>query len=482
MPGERRKLIVLHTNDIHSHFEQMPKIATAIRQLKQSHPLDPVITVDIGDHMDRMRVETDGTEGQANVEVMNATGYNLAVPGNNEGLTFTMQQLEAAYSSKAKFDVLASNMGMMPSGRLPYWLKPYQIRDWFGVKVAFLGVTAYYPDFYQLLDWKLDDPLPNVARWVERLKEEADSIIVLSHLGLTNDRRMAEQISGIDLILGAHTHHLLEEPLLVENTYIGAAGKFGQYVGEMELTYDTSLKKLERVEGRVIEVDSYEEAGDVVEIIERCREQGKAYLSTTITSLDRPLTIAWRQESGLGNLLASGVRRWVDAEVGIINAGQLLGGLEEGPVTKLRLLQVCPSPINPCKFWLRGDHLALALEQSLLDEFIDKEIRGFGFRGKVLGMLCLDGIDVDYDAAAPSYHKIRQIYINGLPLEPERHYLVGSLDMFTFGVGYLSLSKGTGTEYYLPEFLREVLEHQLSIGIDWDSFSASHWREIGKKD
>ncbi|GIP33675.1 bifunctional UDP-sugar hydrolase/5'-nucleotidase [Paenibacillus sp. J2TS4] len=478
MPGDMHKLIILHTNDIHSHFEQMPKIATVIRKLRQSYPSDAVITVDVGDHMDRMRLETDGTGGRANVEVMKATGYDLAVPGNNEGLTLTMRQLEEAYTH-ANFDILASNMGIIPSGQLPYWLKPFQIKEWFGMKIAFIGVTAYYPDFYQLLDWKLSDPLPTIEAWVGRLKQEVDSIVVLSHLGLANDQRMAEQIPGIDLILGAHTHHLLEQPLRVGETYIGATGKFGQYVGEMVLTYDTSRKQLQQIEGRCVAVESYEDAEDIVQIIDQFKEKGTAYLSSTITSLSRPLTVAWRQESSLGNLLASGVRRWVDAEVGVVNAGQLLGGLEEGPVTKLQLLHICPSPINPCKFWLRGDHLALALEQSLLDEFMDKEIRGFGFRGKVLGTLCLDGIDVAYDAAAPAYHKIKEIHINGVPLEPGKQYRVGSLDMFTFGVGYLSLSKGTETQYFLPEFIREILEAQLSYGIDYDRFSVPRWREIG---
>lgn len=475
MANELQKVVILHTNDIHSHFEQMPKIATAFRLLEEKHAGTPVLKIDVGDHMDRMRIATDGTGGAANIAVMNATGYHLAVPGNNEGLTFTQDQLAADYGQLADFTVLGSNMGIAPSGQLPPWLAPYWIKELGGIKVGFIGVTAYFPEFYSLLDWQLSEPIEKVAEYVAALREQADSIVVLSHLGLSNDRRMAEAISGIDLILGAHTHHLLEKLAICGQTYLAGTGCYGQYIGEVELAYDPVTKKLLHAEGGSFSVEDYEMDPDISQLIEHYEEQGERSLEETISILDHPLTISWRQESPLGNLLASGIRDWVGAEIGIVNSGQLLGGLEAGEVTKKMLLSLCPSPINPCKFRLEGKQLMLALEQALLEEFIDKTIKGFGFRGKVLGTLCLDGVQVEYDEAGPPYHKIRWVTINGKPLDTKRSYLVGTLDMFTFGIGYLPLSEGTETEFYLPEFLRDILARQLTSARQLERCHQPRW-------
>lgn len=57
---------------------------------------------------------------------------------------------------------------------------------------------------------------------MEALRDEVDVVVILSHLGLSTDRRLAEQITGIDVILGGHTHHVLEEPLVIGQTVLGA--------------------------------------------------------------------------------------------------------------------------------------------------------------------------------------------------------------------------------------------------------------------
>ncbi|WP_010272121.1 bifunctional metallophosphatase/5'-nucleotidase [Paenibacillus senegalensis] len=473
MASELQKIVILHTNDIHSHYEQMPKIATAFRTLEAKHAGIPLLKIDVGDHMDRMRIATDGTDGAANIAIMNATGYHLAVPGNNEGLTFTQEQLAVNYGRLANFIVLGGNMGIAPDGELPSWLSSHWIQEMNGIKLGFIGVTAYYPEFYALLNWQLHEPLSVIAQEVEALAQEVDSIVLLSHLGIAKDRQIAETIPGIDLILGAHTHHLFEEVTLCEDTYMAAAGCFGRYIGEVELSYDRASKKLVRIEGGSHSVEDYEMASDITRLIENYEVQGEDRLSETVTILEQPLTNSWKQESPLGNLLASGIREWVGAEIGLVNAGQLLGGLEEGRVTRKMLLTLCPSPINPCKFLLPGRKLLVTLEEALLDDYINKPIKGFGFRGKILGTLCLDGIQVEYDENAVPHHKIRSVTVNGAPLQLDRHYWIGTLDMFTFGSGYLTLSEGTQTEFFLPEFLRDLLAHQLK---DSAALEGCHYR------
>ncbi len=84
---------------------------------------------------------------------------------------------------------------------------PYQIRN----PDCLIGVTAYFTEYYRLLGWDIQEPLQVTEQLVRKLRPEVDVLIVMSHLGLRLDERMAQEIPGIDVILGGHTHHLLEE-------------------------------------------------------------------------------------------------------------------------------------------------------------------------------------------------------------------------------------------------------------------------------
>jgi 5'-nucleotidase len=471
-----RKVVIIHTNDIHSHFEQMPQIATVIEALKSKHGKEHVITVDCGDHMDRMRMETEGTYGKANVGIMNQSGYDIITLGNNEGLTLSIDELADAYSDHAEFIVLCSNLFDARTEKHPTWLKPYYIIEKDGIRVGFIAVTAYFIDFYKLLGWDIREPLEVTAYWARFLSDQVDILIVLSHLGFNHDQRLAQEIHEIDLILGGHTHHLLEEPLLVENTYLCATGKFGQYVGEVELIYDSSQGRLHKVNGSCIEVKDYPKSAPIQQLIQGYREKSSIELGQVVAKLEQPMAIDLHEESDLGNLLAAGIRKWVNADIGIVNAGQILQCLKEGQITKEHLLDLCPSPINPCRMQLEGKHIQLALEESLLLGFQEKQIQGYGFRGKLLGALCTDGLQIEYDAHGADYYKIKHIWVKGELLQPDQIYRVGTIDMFTFGVGYLSLKQGKSIEYSLPEFIRDVLIRELADPLALTKSRERHWR------
>jgi len=474
MASNFQKLVIVHTNDIHSRFDRMPKIASAIDAIRRERDPSEIVVIDCGDHMDRMRPETEGSQGQANVAVLNATGYDAVVLGNNEGLTLTPRMLSETYRN-ARFAVIGSNIRERPDDRVPAWMRPFWIATKGRLKIGAIGVTAPYTDFYKLLGWDVLDPFETVARLAKRIRPHVDVLIVASHLGLAHDKRLAEQIDGIDVIIGGHTHHLLEQPLRIGECYIAAAGYFGQHVGELEFEYDFDEKTLRLVSGRCVETEQFEDSERIARIVGEHREIAAERLRQPVADLPERLDIRWDRESPFGNLLAAGVRRWVGAEVGIVNAGQILHGLGPGVVTKANLLEACPSPINPCVIRLSGDNIRLALEQSLLGEFTGKPIRGFGFRGKVLGTLCLDGIEVEYDPEGDAYRKIRSVRVNGQPLRPDRRYTVGTIDMFTFGIGYRTLGEGEDAQYFLPEFIRDVLERQLQDPAEMRRSKTARW-------
>lgn len=122
------QVTILHTNDIHSHFENWPRIQryllTEREQRRQSG--SHVITVDLGDAVDRAHPLSEATQGQANVALLNAIGYDAVTIGNNEGLGLTHAALNRLYD-RANFDVVLGNLTDTATQRPPQWALPAKI-------------------------------------------------------------------------------------------------------------------------------------------------------------------------------------------------------------------------------------------------------------------------------------------------------------------------------------------------------------------
>ncbi|MEF2968865.1 bifunctional UDP-sugar hydrolase/5'-nucleotidase [Paenibacillus sp. M1] len=471
---DQETLTIVFTNDLHSHFGAMGRIAAMVDN-QRAQPHTSVLLLDIGDHMDRAAVETEGTMGQANVDVLNLTGYDAITIGNNEGLTFTPELLGRAYAGLA-CPVICGNIRETATGQPPEWMKEHLIIRRGGLTIGLVGATASYPAFYRLLGLEALDPKVAIAASVRKLREQADLIVVLSHLGLPMDRELAETVPGIDLIIGGHTHHLLEEPLFVGTTAITAAGKFGRYLGTVTVRKDPASGKPVIAGGRCIPVEAGAESSSVVNAIAIHRKAAKRRLNRTVAVTERELPVRYDAESAFGNLLAQAVRRYTGSELAIVNSGQLLADLPAGEISEGMLHERCPSPINPCRMALSGEDILYSLEESLLVDINTKAISGFGFRGKVLGGICVDGMEIVHDPAGRPFHKIIRASVQGVPISPEKTYIVGTLDMFTFGIGYERLKNGEDLQYLLPDFIRDLLKTELQTAGAVENCFLPRWK------
>lgn len=467
-------LTILYTNDLHSHFGAMKRIASMVNGFREQENA-ALLLLDIGDHMDRAAPETEGTMGQANVDVLNLMRYDAITIGNNEGLTFTPDQLGQAYAGLA-CEVVCANMLDAGTGKPPVWMKKQTVLERGGFKIGLVGATAAYAEFYKLLGLTVLDPLESIAKSVNELRSEADLVVVMSHLGLSFDRLLAEQVPGIDLILGGHTHHLLEEPLWIRQTAIAAAGKFGRHLGQITIGRDELTGAAKVISGICLPTESGPEDPMVAKALEIYKHRAVERMARTVAVIEEELPIRYDAESPFGNLLAQAVRRFTGSDLSIINSGQLLTGLPAGEISEGMLHERCPSPINPCRMNLLGKHILYSLEESLLADFTDKAIFGFGFRGKQLGGICVDGMEIIYDPEGEPFHKVIEASVQGVPIVPEGIYSVGTLDMFTFGIGYECLKQGSEQEFLLPEFLRDLLRMELQTAGAVESCFYRRWK------
>jgi 5'-nucleotidase len=472
---------ILHTNDLHSHLEQTPKIFSLVRRFQEqwSQEGKKSLLFDIGDHMDRARMETEGTDGKVNGAILQATGYDAITLGNNELLTFSKEELRMAYSGRS-FDVISSNVFDRGAKSQPSWLKPWKVFQLDHFRVGVVAATVYYPQVYELMGWDVLDPFQSLQRAVNQLRGSVDMIIVLSHLGIHQDQQLAQKINGIDLIIGAHTHHLLEEALKIGETWIVAAGKFGQFLGEISVEIDPERRKVREIKSRCLQVNEEKEAAEMIQLLNDYRQQADQNLSVPVAELDRSLQISWLRESPFGNLLADGLRTWVGAEIALVNSGQLLYSLPMGKVTKKNIHASCPHPINPVMLKMTGKGIRKTLEESLLDEYRKREIYGLGFRGKIMGSMSISGFTIYFDPKKEPYNRIETIQIGDRILRDDDEIEVATIDMFLFGSCYLEMKKGKLIQMYLPEFLRDLIIAQLSFPSALEECYRPRWIGINR--
>lgn len=413
-----------------------------------------MLQFDIGDHIDRAHPMTEGTAGRGNVRLLNDVGYDAVTIGNNEGITLKKTDLEHLYD-EADFPVLVANLFDCEEQR-PNNMKPYErfsLEN--GLTVATIGITIPFSAFYESLAWHIQDPLEMLDSLIQEVKEQVDVVVLLSHMGLFFDQQVAREIKGIDIILGGHTHHLLEQGMNFKGTTISQAGKFGHYVGEMKVSYDTEVKQVVSCESRCVPIEEYREDGKTKALLERLTDEGIAHLSKEVTVLEKPLDVSWFEDSPFAGLLAQGLKEWCEADISMVNAGLLLESLPKGKVTQADLHRICPHPINPCKLKIRGDELREIIRETLTDEMRHLEIKGLGFRGHVMGAMTFDGVELDTKDG-----KLRETKVLGEQLDPRRHYEVATIDMFTLGKIFPGLAKKP-VQYFLPEMLRDILAWKL---------------------
>ncbi|WP_301108886.1 bifunctional UDP-sugar hydrolase/5'-nucleotidase [Sporosarcina sp.] len=439
---------IYHTNDIHSHFENWPQIKRFLQDRKEQavQAGEACFIFDIGDHVDRSHPYTEGTVGKGNVELLNEAGYDAVTIGNNEGITMSKESLNTLYED-ALFDVVVCNLKDV-EGAVPYWIKTSKILETSdGVRIGIVGATAPYYAFYRQLGWEIIEPHKQLQKIASRLKDESDIVVCLSHLGINEDRLLAEECPEFDVILGAHTHHLLPNGEWSGDTLIGAAGKFGHYIGHIRVDVDRMTNQVVSMEAEVFPTNEMEQTTEDVMEIKGYLSAGEEALHVPVFYNPSPLSQKLTGDSPLSSFFGRALVAYTEADCALFNAGIFLGSLDKGWVTKGDLHSLLPHPINPCLVTLDGLELLEVYEQSLDPKWTDMKIRGLGFRGTFMGAVLHEHLFLNTEG---------QLFAGNRMVEAGKSYTLATLDMFTFGF-FFPLLKEAPKQYIMPEMLRDVL-------------------------
>ncbi|MGP4073038.1 bifunctional metallophosphatase/5'-nucleotidase [Piscibacillus sp. B03] len=455
----RETLHFYFTSDLHSHFENWPKIMHDIKEKTYKHQFEKefYMLLDNGDHMDRSHPITEATLGNGNIQLLNQANFNVATLGNNEGITLPSKQLYHLYDD-ATFDVVCANVEPKYEAK-PDWLKPYKIYETpSGIKIGVIGLTAPFQAFYEKLGWQTYPPFDVLDQWYSDIRAQSDVLVVLSHLGINSDEAMAEQYD-IDVIIGGHTHHLLRQGQIHRGTLITAVGKHGYYYGTVTLTYDHEKRSVIDREGYAISVEDEQPDQATTKQLKDLNDQSDETLGRVVAELEQPYPINWSEETSLMKHFVQALRKWTNSDCAMLNSGVLLTGFDEGPVTRKDIHRSCPHPMNPCTMVLTGQELVETVRMVESERFIQFELKGLGFRGERIGKMVYSNVELDYHENS---HYVETVFVNGEKVDPHATYTIATADTFSFPWLLPPISSVKEKHYYLPEFLRDILEKCLS--------------------
>lgn len=277
------------------------------------------------------------------------------------------------------------------------------------------------------------DPLRVAERIVPELRRNADVVICLSHLGVAKDRELAERVPGIDMIIGGHSHTLLDPPILVRNgnangyggTVIAQAGSRGEYLGRAVLFVDGTRPT--RFSGSVLTVRPTDGEDPIVAALLRpyADSIGAAMSKPVFHSPGRVASSGLRDgETPLGNFVADVIRDATGADIAIMNSGGIRAALPSGMVTVGDVYTVLP---------FDNRLVVLTMPGWQVRELLDFSARRLG-KG---GFAQVSGVKFVIHGNRANY-----IRVGGTILDSDRDYRVATVDyLYGGGDGYTTFAK-----------------------------------------
>jgi sulfur-oxidizing protein SoxB len=214
-------------------------LATLVKRLKASRP--GALLLDGGDTWQGSGTAL-WTNGQDMVDACKLLGVDV-MTGHWE-FTLGMERVQQIIDKdfKGKVDFVAQNVKTQDFGDPVF--KPYVLREINGVSVAIIGQAFPYTPIanprYMVSDWAFGIQDENLQKMVDEARGKgAQVVVVLSHNGMDVDLKMASRVTGVDAILGGHTHDGMPVPVIVRNksgqTLVTNAGSNGKFLAVLDL-------------------------------------------------------------------------------------------------------------------------------------------------------------------------------------------------------------------------------------------------------
>lgn len=220
----------------------MGRLAAYARATRAEQPY--TIFVDAGDDHEKGSVAEELSRGVSTAQIVKSMGFDVRVLGNHDfgwGLSHLLD-----FSRDPQALVLSSNVRYRGSSPRDFGGVDYGELEVGCLRVGFVGMVTrpwgandreftgnYFPELESRFDY-----VRRARELVSEHRSSVDLLVMVNHLGVKEDSRIASRVEGIDLILGGHSHTVMRAPRVVGSSLIVHAGSHGSHIARLELEFE----------------------------------------------------------------------------------------------------------------------------------------------------------------------------------------------------------------------------------------------------
>lgn len=453
--SKKNEIVVLYTNDAHNAYLKdegclgYASIAAYKKQLESEGY--QVVLVDGGDAIQGGVIGA-LSKGQYIADIMEKTGYSVAIPGNHE-FDFGMDNF-LNIASKSDYEYVSCNFKDLRTNETVF--EPYKMVSFGDTDVAFVGITTpktytsstpkYFQDedgnyIYGFCEGGNGQDLYDVVQESidDAINEGAEYVIAVGHAGIEEGCKpwtsedIVNNVTGLDAFLDAHSHSIIEGDIFTDKTgnevKICSTGtklsSLGKLVIKEDGTIETSL---------ITELETEDE--ETLEFVNEITKEFEDMINEIVAETDVDLVVndpatgermVRSQETNLGDLCADAYRIIMDADIGFANGGGVRVDVKKGDISYGDIISVNPFGNSICMIEASGQKILDALEMGALA--VGKSENG--------GFLQVSGLTYEIDTTIESTvecnekdefvkvtgeYRVKNVKVAGQPLDVNKIY------------------------------------------------------------
>jgi S-sulfosulfanyl-L-cysteine sulfohydrolase len=360
------------------------------------------------------------SKGEAILGVLKNMEIDGFVPGNWE-YAYGKEQL-LSLTGQLPFETISCNLNHEKSGEAVF--SPYIIKELSDLKVGIIGLTYPYVDQTMNDDFSKGfiflTGVNEVRESVEKLnKEKVDLIILLSHMGLPLDVKVASLVDGIHVILSGHSHDRVLKPIKHGETLIVQSGSSSSFLGQLEL--EMSLGKVIDYKYELIPLwkDSFEEDEYIKELISDIMAPYLPQIEEKVGFTNTILHRMTLNEAPMDKLITDAYMHTVDVDLAFSHGWRYGTPIPRGPISLYDLHTIIPTNPELFTMEMEGEQLLNILEKNLESVFSPDP---FGQKGGYI--LRSSGLFMTFKPYNPKGNRIEELFIQGEKLNIHKIYKV----------------------------------------------------------
>ncbi|HBF33709.1 TPA: hypothetical protein DDW35_04025 [Candidatus Sumerlaeota bacterium] len=351
-------LEILHVNDLHAQLMPLKdgtggfaNVASYIKQEKTTRK--DVFVMCAGDMVQGSAVSTI-YKGVPIFDILNYMDIDVATFGNHEfdnGVEVAKKYLETA-----KFPIISGTVFLVNKGLFaPAATKTFTVN---GIRIGVIGATTTESITDEAL--KVSAPQRIVEKQLKELRGSCDVIVLLSHLGVEEDEKLASKVQGIDVIVGGHSHTVLKEPVRVGKTLVVQAGSKGQYVGRVELALDPKTHRVTTSSGELVSipVKGLEPDAEVAKRVKLWEDKVSSVVDVEIGHCEKSLS-----QERTSRFIETVLKSKFKTDFALQEEGGTRTGIKAGTILIRDIYNVCPFDNTIVIFKLKKDEIEKVLKK-----------------------------------------------------------------------------------------------------------------------